>query len=195
MKKDCKNIVPIPPTPCEYGGNCPPAPDCEQIFDLDCVNYTGDPIVCNGEVIVESGESLPVVLTTLVDTICNKTNCELDVQFDFNVGTSKLNFTITGGTQPYLIKPSVVQGPFTGISLSDCATFFFDGPNNCYNPVYSSSAGFNVGVSCVPNKFYVGNGSNKYAGTVRIELVDPFGCSHDFYYTVVIDEEDCNGLP
>ena len=195
MKKDCKNIASIPPTPCEYGGNCPPAPDCEQIFDLDCVNYTGDPIVCNGEVIVESGESLTTVLTTLVDTICNKTNCELDVQFNFNVETSELNFTITGGTQSYTIKPSIVQGPFTGITLEDCETYATEGPNNCYVPLYNSASGFTLSISCVPNKFYVGNGSNKYGGTVRIELVDPFGCSHDFYYTVVIDEEDCNGLP
>ena len=194
MKKDCKNITPIPPTPCEYGGNCPPAPDCEQIFDLDCVNYTGDPILCNGQVLVESGESLPTVLTTLVDKICNKTNCELDVQFIFNAGTSELTFTITGGTQSYTIKPSIVQGPFTGITLENCQTYATDGPNNCYVPLYNSALGFTLPISCVPNKFYVGY-SNKYAGTVRIELVDPFGCSHDFYYTVVIDEADCNGLP
>lgn len=195
MKKDCKNIAPIPPTPCEYGGNCPPAPDCEQIFDLDCVNYTGDPIVCNGEVIVESGESLPTVLTTLVDKICNKTNCELNVEFFFNPGTSELSFTITGGTQSYTIKPSIVQGPFTGITLNDCQTYSEYGPNNCYTPVYNTALGFTLPISCVPNKFYVGNGSNKYGGTVRIELVDPYGCSHDFYYTVVIDEADCIGLP
>jgi hypothetical protein len=199
MAKKCKNCkcnkkVVIPPTPCFTSAGCPPKPACEDTFDIDCVNYTGEPIVCNGEVLVESGESLPTVLTTLVDKICNKINCELDVQFIFNAGTSELNFTITGGTESYTIKPSVVQGPFTGITLDDCETYATDGPNNCYIPVYNSALGFTLPISCVPNKFYVGNGSNKYAGTVRIELVDPFGCSHDFFYTVVIDEEDCTSL-
>lgn len=200
MKKDCKNIAPIPPTPCGYGGNCPPAPDCEQIFDLDCVNYTGDPIVCNGEVIVESGESLPTVLTTLVDTICNKTNCEIDVEFNFLTGGifagSGLIFNITGGTPAYTINASVVQGPFTGISISDCTTYTEGTFPNCSIPVGQGGLGFYLIVYCLQNKFYIGNnGNKKYAGTIRIEIIDVFGCSHDFFYNAVIDEEYCQFAP
>ena len=201
MKKNCKNKQTLlPPTPCEYGGNCPPAPDCEQIFDLDCVNYTGDPIVCNGEVLVESGESLPTVLTTLVDKICNKTNCEIDIEFTFLTGGvyvgSALRFAITGGTPTYTIKPSVVQGPFTGITISDCSSYEEGTISDCFNPVGQGGMGFYVVVYCLPNKFYIGNNNtNKYSGTIRIEVIDAFGCSHDFFYTVVIDEEDCQYEP
>ena len=199
MKKDCKNIAPIPPTPCEYGGNCPPAPDCEQIFDLDCVNYTGDPIVCNGEVLVESGESLPTVLTTLVDTICNK-NCEIDIEFNFQTNGvyvgSALGFNIIGGVEPYTINASIVQGPFTGITLSDCVTYNQENYPLCFTPVVSGTFGFYVVVYCLLNKFYIGPGDNKkYAGTIRIEVIDTFGCSHDFFYNAVIDQEDCQFEP
>lgn len=204
MKKNCKNCkckkkVVIPPTPCFTSAGCPPKPACEDTFDIDCINYTGEPIICNGEVLVESGESLPTVLTTLVDKICNK-SCEINVEFEFQTGGiftgSSLLFNITGGIEPYVINASVVQGPFTGITISDCVTYDQVNYPLCFTPVVSGTFGFYVIVYCLPNKFYIGSDNNKkYAGTIRIEVIDTFGCSHDFFYNVVIDQEDCQFEP
>lgn len=199
MKKNCKNCkcnkkVVVPPTPCFTSNGCPPKPPCENTFDVACINYTGEDIICNDEVVVELGDSLTTAFITLVNKICNKTICDLNVEFGFNAGTSEVTFKITGGSGTYTIKPSVVQGPFTGIKITDCETFSIEGPDNCYIPIYSTAVGFAIPVSCSANKFYAGKDSNKYAGTIRIELTDTFGCSSDFFYTVVIDEEDCTNL-
>ena len=51
-------------------------------------------------------------------------------------------------------------------------------------------------VGSVMGKFYIGSNNNKkYAGTIRIEVIDTFGCSHDFFYNAVIDQEDCQFEP
>ncbi len=204
MAKKCKNCkcnkkVVIPPTPCFTSAGCPPKPACEDTFDIDCVNYTGEDIICNNAVVVESGDSLTTALTALVDQICNKQNCDLQVEFTYNAAEGLLNFTINNGEAPFDIKASMAQQPLAGIKFAQqCVYPDGGGDLSCsYGYILQSQNGFSVQLCCSIANSYVTtpDAIKRFVGTIKLDITDSRGCNKEVFYTVDINEEDCISCP
>ena len=58
---------PAVPTP----GACPEAQPCSEVFDAQCVIYTGEDIVCLEDIVVEQNTSVSDALNDIVDYFCN----------------------------------------------------------------------------------------------------------------------------
>lgn len=58
---------PAVPTP----GACPEAQPCSEVFDAQCVIYTGEDIVCLEDIVVEQNTSVSDALNDIVEYFCN----------------------------------------------------------------------------------------------------------------------------
>jgi hypothetical protein len=72
----CKNcgcedaLVTLPP--CPTPGGCPDPEPCSEVFDAQCVVYTGDDIPCNETVVIPNGTSIADSLSNLNEYYCNE---------------------------------------------------------------------------------------------------------------------------
>jgi hypothetical protein len=95
----CKDKYLTTPPPCPTPEDCPEAQPCSYITDAQCVAYNGEDILCNGEVVVEEGDRLDVVIAKIIDYYCH---CiELDLS------------CLTGSSTPEPGEPSQVQNCLT----------------------------------------------------------------------------------
>jgi hypothetical protein len=67
----CKDKYLTTPPPCPTPEDCPEAQPCSYITDAQCVAYNGEDILCNGEVVVEEGDRLDVVIAKIIDYYCH----------------------------------------------------------------------------------------------------------------------------
>jgi hypothetical protein len=65
------------PAPCPPSTPCGEYQPCVDYVNAGCVQYTGDDIICNEEVVVEQGALLENFLPNLVERVCNNTNSNL----------------------------------------------------------------------------------------------------------------------
>tara|TARA_R110002020_G_scaffold23658_3_gene78611 strand:- start:2140 stop:3012 length:873 start_codon:yes stop_codon:yes gene_type:complete len=78
MAKDCGHTVPCgckdtpltTPAPCGDGIDCPDATACSETFDAECVYYTGDPIMCDDEVVVDTNTPLDDAIAAMIAALC-----------------------------------------------------------------------------------------------------------------------------
>lgn len=61
------------PPPCPTPVDCPTAQPCSEVFDAQCVVYTGLDIECNNDVVVASGASVAEALNDLITYFCENT--------------------------------------------------------------------------------------------------------------------------
>ena len=72
----CKNcgcedaLVTLPP--CPTPGGCPDPVPCSEVFDAQCVVYTGEDIDCNEETIVATDSNIANALNSVVNYYCNE---------------------------------------------------------------------------------------------------------------------------
>jgi hypothetical protein len=58
------------PPPCPTPEDCPTAQPCSEVFDADCVVYTGEPIMCNTDVVVPTNTNMAEALRLIVAYFC-----------------------------------------------------------------------------------------------------------------------------
>lgn len=58
------------PAPCPTPQGCPDPQPCSEVFDAQCVVYTGDPILCGEDVVVETNTTMANALQDIVDYFC-----------------------------------------------------------------------------------------------------------------------------
>ena len=61
-------LTTLPPCPTPAG--CPNPIICSEIFDAQCVVYTGEPIICNAVTIVDTGDTMAEALASIVAAFC-----------------------------------------------------------------------------------------------------------------------------
>ena len=61
------------PPPCPTPVDCPTAQPCSEVFDAQCVVYTGLDIECDNDVVVASGASVAEALNDLITYFCENT--------------------------------------------------------------------------------------------------------------------------
>jgi hypothetical protein len=67
----CQDTYLTSPAPCPTPADCPEAQPCSEVFDAECVKYTGDDIVCLQDIVVEQNTSVSDALNNIVDYFCN----------------------------------------------------------------------------------------------------------------------------
>ena len=88
------------PPPCPTPADCPTAQPCSEVFDAQCVVYTGLDIECDNDVVVASGASVAEALNDLITYFCENTGPTTII----NEGTGiDVTSTTVGNTTTYTI--------------------------------------------------------------------------------------------
>ena len=58
------------PAPCPTPAGCPDPEPCSEVFDAQCIIYTGTPIVCGQTVIVPTNTNMADALQAIVAYLC-----------------------------------------------------------------------------------------------------------------------------
>ena len=59
------------PAPCPTPVGCPTPQPCSEIFDAQCVRYTGTNILCDTDIVVTTNDTVAEALESIVDYVCN----------------------------------------------------------------------------------------------------------------------------
>lgn len=73
----CKDTYLTTPAPCPTPEDCPEAQPCSFITDSFCVAYNGEDIICNEEIVVESGDRVQTALQKIINFFCKCYNIDL----------------------------------------------------------------------------------------------------------------------
>jgi hypothetical protein len=65
----CEDAL-VTPAPCPTPAGCPDPEPCSEVFDSQCIIYTGDPIVCNGNTVVPTNTNMAEALQLIVAYFC-----------------------------------------------------------------------------------------------------------------------------
>lgn len=96
-KCGCEDKFLTSPAPCPTPEGCPDPVSCSETIDANCVLYTGEPLQCNGEIILDTGTSLNEAIVNLIEYIQNinhvvcGTACEN--AYDYMTGYALANAT------------------------------------------------------------------------------------------------------
>jgi hypothetical protein len=113
----CKDSFLTTPPPCPTPENCPDPQPCSEVFDAQCIIYTGQPIICGEDVVVPSDTNMAEVLNDLIDYFCQ----ELPVGVTLtDAGTGSHESLVNDGIGPTLAVKGLKTG--TGVSLSSTST-------------------------------------------------------------------------
>jgi hypothetical protein len=66
----CQDSFLTSPAPCPTPAGCPSPEPCSEVFDSQCIIYTGDDIICNGTTIVTSNTNVDTALNEIADYFC-----------------------------------------------------------------------------------------------------------------------------
>jgi len=67
----CDDSFMVSPAPCPTPAGCPTPQPCSEIFDAQCVRYTGAALTCGLDVVVPSNDTVAEALESIVDYVCN----------------------------------------------------------------------------------------------------------------------------
>jgi hypothetical protein len=67
----CKDSFLTTPAPCPTPVGCPDPQPCSEVFDAQCIVYTGDPIICDQDTVVATNDTVADALNQVVDYFCN----------------------------------------------------------------------------------------------------------------------------
>jgi hypothetical protein len=66
----CQDSFLTSPAPCPTPQGCPEQEPCSEVFDAQCIIYTGEPIICNGDTVVPSNTNMAEALRLIVGYFC-----------------------------------------------------------------------------------------------------------------------------
>jgi hypothetical protein len=75
----CKDSFLTSPPPCPTPVDCPAAQPCAEVFDAQCVVYTGLDIECGTDTVVATNDSVATALQNVVDYFCTKPAADITV--------------------------------------------------------------------------------------------------------------------
>jgi len=156
------------PAPCPTPAGCPSPQPCSEVFDAQCVVYTGETLDCDGNVIIGPNNTLAEAYINMIsyfcDTIANLP-CPLAVSINSTQFDDTLQANAVGGTGSYTYEWSVAQNAFAGYDII--------GSNTNYAQVFT----------LVPENYLVGNGGKYiYQAHVKAKVTDEKNCVAYAYY-------------
>jgi hypothetical protein len=69
-KCGCQDTMLTSPAPCPTPIGCPSPEPCSEVFDAQCVIYTGENIMCNTDIVVPTNTSMSDALKLIVEYFC-----------------------------------------------------------------------------------------------------------------------------
>lgn len=173
----CKDSFLTTPAPCPTPEGCPDPQPCSEVFDAQCIVYTGDPIICDQDTVVATNDTVADALNQVVDYFCGQTTtcCTLP-EVDIVPQRMQQGYTllaIAGGVGPYTYQWTIEQDALVGLAFSGITTnndvLLVISDINNYTPVPALSA-------------------QAYQCLVRVKLTDGLGQIATAYYNAVILE-------
>jgi hypothetical protein len=70
-KCGCEDSFMPSPAPCPTPVGCPTPQPCSEVFDAQCVVYTGENLLCDVDVVVSQNDTVAEALENVVDYFCN----------------------------------------------------------------------------------------------------------------------------
>lgn len=67
----CKDTYLTTPPPCPTPVDCPEAQPCSEVFDAQCITYSGTNILCEQDTVVAQNSSVSAALESIVAYFCN----------------------------------------------------------------------------------------------------------------------------
>lgn len=167
----CKDNFLTSPAPCPTPEGCPDPQPCSEVFDAQCIIYTGDPIICDQDTVVATNDNVAAALQQIVDYVCNLplTCCPtfaVDISFDEQAGRA-LTTTLTNGTAPFTYEWTIEQNAFAGFTIAGATNTSSINLNLTTN-VYDGLAGGEV-ATCL----------------FKVKVTDAVGQIATAYYTAV----------
>lgn len=170
----CKDSFLTTPPPCPTPVDCPTAQPCSEVFDAQCIVYTGDPIICDQDTVVATNTNIADALNNIVDYVCNKPvaccpTFAVDIYRNPFDEILTLYSTLTNGTAPFTYEWTVEQNDFEGLSIASSPT--------------SSSITLNP----VTNNYIdaPGLGDIVYMSLVKLKVTDSAGQIASAYFTAI----------
>lgn len=71
-KCGCSDNALTTPPPCPTPAGCPSPILCSEVFDAECVVYTGEPIICGQTEVVPTDTSMAEALALIVAHFCGQ---------------------------------------------------------------------------------------------------------------------------
>ena len=68
----CKDTYLTTPPPCPTPADCPDPQPCSEVFDAQCIVYTGTNILCGQDIVVSQNDSVAEALASVVDYFCDE---------------------------------------------------------------------------------------------------------------------------
>jgi hypothetical protein len=68
----CKDTYLTTPPPCPTPVDCPEAQPCSEVFDAQCIIYTGENILCEEDIVVTQNNTVAQGLVSIVNYFCEK---------------------------------------------------------------------------------------------------------------------------
>jgi len=69
-KCGCQDSFMVSPAPCPTPVDCPTPQPCSEVLDAQCVIYTGDPIMCNNDIVIPTNTTMSEAIQLLVSYFC-----------------------------------------------------------------------------------------------------------------------------
>jgi hypothetical protein len=83
-KCGCEDSFLISPAPCPTPEGCPDPEPCSEVFDAQCVKYTGPNILCDQDVVIATNDTVSDALANIVDQFCVQDSYVEDVELQGN---------------------------------------------------------------------------------------------------------------
>lgn len=130
-KCGCEDSFLVSPAPCPTPEGCPNPEPCSEVFDAQCVKYTGPNILCNQDVVIATNDTVSDALASIVDQFCvqdsyvenvvlqgtNLVFTGLGLAFDGSVDLSSLGAGVTADNGLTMSTPTNVR--LGGLLLQD----------------------------------------------------------------------------
>lgn len=104
---------------------CPPS--CPEVFNSQCIVYTGTDITCNADIVIARYDYLDTVITKLVNYICN-----VQAPITTVIGSTYIDVVpnTIGSTTSYTVSVDIpaLQAYFDTVIAQTIAASFFEGP-------------------------------------------------------------------
>lgn len=136
----CQDNFLVSPAPCPTPADCPNPEPCSEVFDAQCVIYTGDDILCLQDTVVTTNDSVSAALANIVDYFCTNESYISDVTlqgtdltftgvglaFDGVVDLASISGSVNANNGLTLATGNTVQLGGALIQLTTVSTFDYD---------------------------------------------------------------------
>lgn len=114
----CKDSFLTTPAPCPTPVGCPDPQPCSEVFDAQCIVYTGDPIICDQDTVVATNDTVAEALNQVVDYFCENSGGGTTTIVQAGANTTVTSVTVGSTTTYTVASKEAIVAAGTGISVS-----------------------------------------------------------------------------